>query len=129
MTTDKNSPRPEPTQTGTRGPTANRPQYTSGSAFGLLTCPDCAAVAQHGEFPHDETCPAAAAMDRVQEDDAAWFRANPREHVRYRRMADAEGVEAEASGVCRPQTGSAVEVTQLRPGLRARRFLSGGDTR
>lgn len=134
MIPDKRSPRPVERQTGTETLTQqeNRrpaPNGTSESAFGLVTCLDCTAATWGQRLVHDETCPAAGAMDRVQDDDAAWFKANPGATVRRRPITDAEIQEAETAGVARPTGPVEVEVVQLRPGLRSRQFIEVGDRR
>ena len=132
MTPHMSGPRPGRNRTGTGAPTrelGTHPKRTSESAFGRIAprCPDCTAVAVGGEFWHDETCPAALAMDRVQDDDAAWFRANPQATVRRRPATDAEALELSTSGVARPRPGAVVEVIQLAPGLRTRHVINGGE--
>ena len=104
------------------------PNGTSESAFGLVTCPDCTAATWGQRLVHDETCPTAGAMDRVQDDDAAWFRANPRESVRRRPVADAERLEMGTSGITITSSMEA-EIVQLRPGLRMRYYVEAGDAR
>lgn len=104
------------------------PNGTSESAFGLVACLDCTAATWGQRLVHDETCPISTGVDRVTDDDAAWFRENPRAKVRRRPLTDPERQELKTSGVLVPAEVQ-VEVTQLRPGLRMRQFIEAGDPR
>lgn len=57
-------------------------------------------------------------LDRVSADDSAWFKANPHARIRHRAF-----VPGEEGAVAILPPVAYVEVEQLAPGVRARRFI------
>ena len=88
-------------------------------------CPDCAFTERDTE--HDDTCPAALALDAVTDADRVFFEEHPAATEYRRPIQPAEVTERRAWGLLPDCPGRAVGrvlVTQIEPGLRTRNFDS-----
>ena len=92
-----------------------------GTAHLRRSCPDCSARWSRNRLTHDEICPAVRSVDAASAEDRSFFQRHPGVRVRYRPAAPGEFADL-LPGV----PGLMVEVTSLRPGVRARRpYLPG----
>jgi hypothetical protein len=56
----------------------------------LQPCPDCAATFVGRELEHEDTCPLAAGVDAICDEDRRWFLDHPGEWTRTRPISAAE---------------------------------------
>lgn len=96
-----------------------------------VQCTDCSAKSLGNKLVHDDSCPAANALDRTMDFDRGWFDDHPGQYVFIRPVTKSEVMEYQlANG--KDVKGFYVTVSYIAPGLRRRhlaemRFISGHD--
>ena len=88
-------------------------------------CPDCGATFIDNNLEHAPTCPISIAMDAAMDADRAWFASHPNATAYYRELNVADMDDMRRAMPELPIGGrweGRVQVVQLEPGIRVRRF-------
>lgn len=84
----------------------------------MSDCPDCGASPDsHDHLAHLDGCPIAAAIDRMRDQDIAWFAAHPHASEYYRNPVPGDLCLPTLANV---RTFGRIRVMQLQPGVRVR---------
>jgi hypothetical protein len=87
-------------------------------------CPDCTGVVKNNHLEHDNSCPVGRAEGERSAADRRYFEDHPGAQRFVRPITPSEVIELRLVGQIPPgwtAVGS-IEVIQIRPGVRARRF-------